>query len=120
MLKNKIKGWFLITAGYILSPLSWWNDLFINIPLAYIFAIPFGAISKTLFMPMLIVGYWITNIIGFMLMHHGTKSLSTKKNKKYTRKELVKDLTISILYTILILILILKGWLRFPTEYFVS
>ena len=31
-------GGFLVVAGFLLSPLSWWNDLVINIPLALGFA----------------------------------------------------------------------------------
>jgi len=118
MLKRKIKGGVLATIGYILSPFSWWNDLFINLPLAYIFALPFGLLSKKLFLPAMIVGYWITNVAGFMLMHHGVKDLVTKETKKYTRKELVKDIIISIVYTAIVVILIFSGWLKLPIEYF--
>jgi hypothetical protein len=53
----KIRGGILATLGYLLSPASWYNDLFINIPLAYLFAFPFGLISEKLFMPFMIVGY---------------------------------------------------------------
>jgi len=69
--KEKIKGSVLFIIGYMLSPLSWWNDIFVNIPLAYVFALPFGFISRNLFLPAMVVGYWITNIIGLALMHHG-------------------------------------------------
>jgi len=118
MPKRRIKGGILATIGYILSPLSWWNDLFINIPLAYVFALPFGFVSKNLFLPAMIVGYWITNIIGFILMHHGVVGLLSKETKKYTRKELMKDIIVSIIYTIIVAIFVLMGWLKFPTEYF--
>lgn len=118
MLKKKIKGSVLAIIGYILSPLSWWNDIFVNLPLAYIFAIPFGFISKSLFAPMMILGYWITNVAGFMMMHHGITDLVSKETKKYTRKELIKDIIISIIYTLIVVIFLLKGWIRFPAEYF--
>ena len=118
MLKRKIKGGILATIGYVLSPFSWWNDLFINLPLAYVFALPFGLLSKKLFLPAMIVGYWITNVACFMLMHHGVKDLVTKETKKYTRKELVKDIIISIVYTAIVVILIFSGWLKLPIEYF--
>ena len=118
MLRKKIKGGVLATVGYILSPLSWWNDIFVNLPLAYIFALPFGYISKNLFAPMMILGYWITNVVGFMMMHHGAIDLVSKETKRYTRKELIKDIIISIVYTLVVIIFILKGWLKFPTEYF--
>lgn len=118
MSTRKIKGGILATIGYILSPLSWWNDLFINIPLAYVFALPFGFVSRNLFVPAMIIGYWITNIVGLMLLHYGAVDLFSKETKKYTRKELMKDIIVSIIYTIIILIFVLMGWLKFPIEYF--
>ena len=81
-MKHKIKGGILATIGYILSPLSWWNDLLINIPLAYAFAFPFGFVSRSLFLPMMIFGYWITNVVGFMLMHYGVTDLVSKEKSK--------------------------------------
>jgi hypothetical protein len=117
-MKHKIKGGILATIGYILSPISWWNDLVINIPLAYAFAFPFGLVSRSLFLPMMIFGYWITNVVGFMLMHHGVTGLVSKEKSKYTKKELMKDIVISILYTLVVVIFVKMGWLKFPLEYF--
>ncbi len=109
----------IITAlGYLLSPLSWWNDLILNIPLAYGFAFLFGLISKNLFYPMMIVGYWLTNIIGLILMHKGVKGLVTKKNDLYTKKDLRKDMVVSIFYSLIVIALMALDWLKFPTEYF--
>ncbi|MCX6795838.1 MAG: hypothetical protein NT165_03905 [Candidatus Falkowbacteria bacterium] len=117
MRKKIIKG-AMMTLGYLLSPLSWWNDLFFNIPLAYGFAFLFGLISQKLFFPMMVFGYLLTNVLGFMLMHHGAKGFFLSKSDKYTRRELKKDLIFSLLYTVLIVFLLKMGWLRFPTEYF--
>jgi hypothetical protein len=117
-MKRKIKGKILVSVGYILSPFSWWNDLFVNIPLAYVFALPFGFFSKKLFLPAMILGYWITNVIGFIMIHHGVKDLISKERSKYTKKILIKDILISIVYTGVVVIFVLKGWLKFPTEYF--
>lgn len=117
-MKHEIKGGILATVGYILSPLSWWNDLVINIPLAYVFAFPFGLISRNLFLPMMIFGYWITNVVGFMLMHHGVKDLVSGGKSKNTKKELMKDIVTSILYTLVVVIFVKMGWLKFPLEYF--
>ncbi len=117
-MKRKIKNGILFVVGYILSPLSWWNDLFINIPLAYMFALLFGIFSKKLFSPMMIVGYWMTNIIGFVMMHYGVENFVSKDEKNYTRKKLIKDVIISIVYTGIIVFFVLMGWLKFPAEYF--
>jgi hypothetical protein len=111
----KIRGGILVTIGYLLSPASWWNDFFINIPLAYLFAFPFGLISKNLFMPFLIIGYWLTNIAGFMLMHYGVKNMTSKGKSPYSRKEIFRDILVSILYTLIVVILVEVGWLKFST-----
>lgn len=117
MSKRKINGGILATIGFILSPLSWWNDLFVNIPIAYVFGFLFGLISKSLFLPFMIIGYWITNILGVILMHKGISDVFSEIERKYTRKELLKDLVISILYTLVIVILVMLGILKFPSEY---
>ena len=116
-MKRKMKGGILAIIGYLLSPVSWWNDIFINLPLAYIFGFIFGLISRKLFLPFMILGYWITNIIGFILMHYGVVDLISKEKKKYTKKELVKDLIVSIIYTLIVLLLIRIGWIKFPLNY---
>lgn len=116
-MKRKIKGGVLATIGYILSPLSWWNDLLVNIPISYIFAVPFGYISKSLFIYALIFFYWCTNVVGFILMHHGIKELYSKDKSEYTRRELIKDILISMCYTVLVVSLILLRVIKFPTDY---
>ncbi|MCX6780839.1 MAG: hypothetical protein NT003_01845 [Candidatus Magasanikbacteria bacterium] len=118
MSKQKIKSGILTTLGFLLSPLSWWNDIFINIPIAYIFALPFGLISQKFFLPAMIFGYWLTNIAGFILMHHGVKGIKSSVIKKYSKKELIKDIGASIAYTILVVILAKVGLIVFPAGLF--
>ena len=117
-MRQKIKGGILATVGYLLSPLSWWNDIIINIPLAYAFGFPFGLISRKLFVPMMILGYWITNIAGLILFHRGVKDLVTKEKVKYSKKDFAKDVIISLIYTAIVVVLVKLGWLKFPLEYF--
>ncbi len=114
-MKKKTKGVIFAIIGYILSPVSWWNDLYVNIPIAYIFALPFGYLSKQLFFPALIIAYWISNIVGFMMMHHGVKKIISKDINK--RKEFVKLFFVSLIYTVFVVLIILIGWLKFPTDY---
>ncbi len=107
-----------MTVGYLLSPLSFWNDLFINIPIAYAFGFLFGLLSKNLFLPFMIIGYWLTNILGFTLLHKGATEIFAEEKNKYSKKDLAKDLLISVLYTFIIIIIVKLGWLKFPAEYF--
>ncbi len=97
-------GRFLIFIGLLLSPLTPWNDIYVNMPVAYAFGIPFSLISEELFLPMTILGYWLSNILGFILMHYGYAEI--KSNKYSFRKHWRKYLSGTTLYTILIAILI--------------
>ncbi len=112
--RKKIRDGILFTIGYILSPLSFWNDLFVNIPIAYVFGLMFGLISSDLFLAGLIIGYWLSNIAGFILMHFGAKDLISKGETVYTKKNLLKDLLISIGYTFILILLVYLGLLKFP------
>jgi len=66
MQRRKIKGSILTIIGYVLSPLSWWNDI--------------------LFLPAMVVGYWITNIAGLVLMRYGVVNLVSKEKKNIHAK----------------------------------
>jgi len=104
----------LITIGYILSPLSWWNDSFVNIPIAYLFGCLFTLISPKLFLPSMIIGYWITNVVGLVLIHKGVSDVLLKTGGKYTKKKLLNSLIISTFYTLLIVVLAYLGILIIP------
>ncbi len=116
--KRKISGGFLAVIGYMLSPLSWWNDMFVNVPIALVFAWIVAAIYKPAFMSSLVVGYWLTNVLGFVLLHKGAEQLVTDKEGRYSRRELVKDVVISLLYTLLIVVLVKLSILKPFQHYF--
>jgi Sec-independent protein secretion pathway component TatC len=115
--KRKVAGGILAAIGFMLSPLSWWNDLFVNVPLALVFAWSVSLIYRPAFEPCLIIGYWLTNVLGFFLMHKGTQQMTSEK-KPYSRRDLLKDLAISLAYTMLIVILIVFGVLKPFKDYF--
>ena len=114
MKKQHLFNVFLVTIGFILSPLTWWNDLVVNIPLAYLFSIPFSLMHESLFLPSFVIGYWFTNLLGFLLMHWGGESLIRQKKPTFTLKH---SLFISLTYSIIMVFLVLLGWLAPPTEY---
>ena len=82
-LKRKITGGVVALVGYMLSPLSWWNDLWVNVPLALVFAWTVSFFYRPAFKPCLVAGYWLTNVLGFILMHKGAQQALTKEEKKY-------------------------------------
>src|SRR5437879_10644200 len=82
--KRKLTGGAVAMIGFMLSPLSWWNDLFVNVPIALAFAWAVSFLYKPAFEASLIVGYWLTNVLGFILMHKGAQDRkSTRLNSSY-------------------------------------
>jgi hypothetical protein len=109
--KRKVSGGTLVFIGYMLSPLSWWNDLFVNWPLALACAWVISWFYKPAFTASLILAYWITNILGFVLMQKGGAKIISQEDQAYSRKCLCRDLVISLLYTLLIVVLVKMGFI---------
>lgn len=112
-MRQRLGDYLLVTAGFILSPLSWWNDAVINLPLAYVFSLPFTLVSEALFLPSFITGYWLSNLLGFLMMHWGGENL---RQGKRTRISVQHSLVISLLYSIVMALLVLLGWIPRPSE----
>ena len=107
--KRKATGGVLAFIGYILSPLSWWNDAFVNIPLALAFAWVVALFYKPAFEASWVLGYWITNVVGMVLMHKGAQKMLRKEDRKYSWRNSVRDIGISLLYTGVIVLLLKFG-----------
>lgn len=104
---KKIRGGLLLAIGYLLSPLCWWNDIFFNLPIAYAFGYICSWLSPDLLFPCTIVGYWLSNIAGILLMQLGTLDVFTDKPKeKNLKKELLTGLVSSTVFTVVIVALI--------------
>lgn len=116
-MKKAIQGGALFIFGYLLSPLSFWNDLFFNIPIAYGAAALAGLISPKLYLPSLIIVYWLTNLAGLLLMHYGAVKAFDKMDRKKKRKRLFVNLVASLVYTAILVAAVKLGWLKFPLQY---
>jgi hypothetical protein len=116
--KRKVSGGILAVIGFMLSPLSWWNDLVVNLPLALAFAWVVSLFYQPAFEASVILGYWLTNVLGFFLMHKGAQRAMSDVVKKYSRRELLRDFGISLLYTGLIVLLLKLHILKPITGYF--
>jgi hypothetical protein len=104
---KKLRGGLLLAIGYLLSPLCWWNDIFFNLPIAYAFGYIFSWLSPDLLFPCTIVGYWLSNIAGILLMQLGTLDvLADKPKEKNLKKELLTGLVSSTAFTVVIVALI--------------
>ena len=112
---KKIRGGLLLAIGYLLSPLCWWNDIFFNLPIAYAFGYICSWLSPDLLFPCTIVGYWLSNILGILLMQLGTLDVFTDKPKeKNLKKELLTGLVSSTVFTVVIVALIHFNVLETP------
>ena len=116
--KRKLTGGTLAVIGFMLSPLSWWNDLVVNVPLALVFAWLVSLFYPPAFKACVIVGYWLTNVLGFVLMHKGAQKMLSNEEQKYSRRDLLRDVGISLLYTALILLLLKLDILKPLKNYF--
>lgn len=103
----------LVATGFILSPLSWWNDLLVNVPLAYLFSLPFSLMNEHLFLPAFILGYWLTNLLGFLMLHWGGEGLAYRRRSTMSVQ---RSLFVSVLYSVIMIFLVSAGWLAPPTE----
>lgn len=108
----------MAVAGFMLSPLSWWNDLFVNVPLAIAFAWVVSLFYRPAFEVSVIVGYWLTNVLGFVLLHKGAQKMLADSERKYSWRDLLRDVAVSLLYTALIVALIKFGVLKPIQSYF--
>ena len=104
---KKLRGGFFLVIGYLLSPLCWWNDIFSNLPISYCFGYICSWFSPNLLFPGLIVGYWLSNIAGILLMQVGAMDMFKEQSKERNfKKELLTGLATSTVYTLAIMALI--------------
>ncbi|MGG6295553.1 hypothetical protein ACQ4M4_14260 [Leptolyngbya sp. AN02str] len=101
MLK-KLRGGFLVGLGYMLSPLSWWNDLFFNLPIAYAFGYVVKWVMPGWFLPGTVVGYWLSNVAGIVMMQFGATDMLVDKPQTNLRRSLLIGLGTSTLYTLVV------------------
>jgi hypothetical protein len=117
--KRKAGGGVLGFIGFMLSPLSWWNDLFVNVPLAVGVAWVVAWFYPPAFRPAAVVAYWLTNVLGLVLMHKGAQQVLGKdKPQPNRRRELLLDVAVSLGYTALILVLFRLKILQPVSHYF--
>lgn len=118
-LASRLAHALLATVGYLLSPLSWWNDAVVNLPLAYAFGTVVEYLAPGHFTKAVVLGYWITNVAGLVLLHVGAgRALCRTPPCRYTRQMLAKDLAVSLLYSLVIAGLAGLGLLKPPSELF--
>ncbi|MEO0705833.1 MAG: hypothetical protein AAF050_09245 [Cyanobacteria bacterium J06649_5] len=105
MFKN-LRGGALISLGYMLSPLSWWNDLFFNLPIAIAFGYIVSWIHPHWFIPGTVVGYWLSNVLGMVMMQFGAVDVFLPEDKQNTTRDMWIGFGSATLYTVVVAALI--------------
>jgi hypothetical protein len=115
--KRRVSGGIVAFIGFMLSPLSWWNDAFVNLPLALVFAWIVSWFYKPAFAASVVLGYWLSNVLGFVLIHKGGAKIISEEDKPYSWQSLARDIVVSLLYTLLIVALVQWGVLQPMQDY---
>ncbi|MEA5419212.1 hypothetical protein VB712_08210 [Spirulina sp. CCNP1310] len=113
-MRQRLWGSTLVVIGYLLSPLCWWNDLIINLPLALGFGYLFSRPYPDAFIPLTALGYWLSNVIGFMLIQQGSLTALSHQSQNF-RQGLRNGLLTATLYTAAIALLLQCHLLETPT-----
>ncbi len=112
---HRARWWSVVvmTAGFLLSPLTWWNDIFINLPLAIALAWPLRWLWPGLFEAGVAAAFVLTNVLGLWLMHVGARGL-VKKPATPAPHHLMRDVLLGVLYAVVVGVLVRSGLLPLP------
>lgn len=102
----------MIALGYLLSPLSFWNDLYVNIPLAYLMSTGFQKIINLPLVILFPVFYVITNIIGILIFQYYV--LKGFKYKFDVKKIVKIEKALAIISLLIVIALFFLGYIDIP------
>lgn len=126
---------FVVGLGYLLSPLSWWNDLVFNLPIAYGFAWVVTWGHRDWLGPGVLLGYWLSNVAGLVMMQWGVVDWVRPQNpghpienaapnppevapqpaqQSLSRRDWLWSLGSATLYSLAIAALVYGHWLELP------
>ena len=72
---------------------------------------------KPAFAPGVVLGYWLTNVLGFVLLHKGGARILSEEDRAYSWQALARDVAVSLAYTLLIVALVRWGILQPMQDY---
>ncbi|MEM6715144.1 MAG: hypothetical protein AAF827_03730 [Cyanobacteria bacterium P01_D01_bin.6] len=113
-LRQKLRGGVLVGVGYMLSPLSWWNDVFFNLPIAIAFGYSASWLHPGWFVPGTLAGYWLSNVAGMVMMQFGATDLLVADEQRNARRDLLIGFGSSTLYTLAVVALVYWHVLEVP------
>ncbi len=89
-----------VVVGFILSPLTWWNDPVVNIPLAVAGGILCEGVWAGSFPYCFATAYIASNVLGMVMLVHGVEGLAGK----YKGGSLRWKLVLSAIYAIAVIV----------------
>lgn len=102
--------WLTFVFGWLLSPLTPWNDALLNLPIAYVMASLVVRVVPNSFSLALLVFYWLTNLAGIlMVLWSGHQLIKARPLQVQSMKQTWFWMAV---YSGLVLFLIWQGWLR--------
>ena len=114
LLKN-LRGGALMGIGYMLSPLSWWNDLFFNLPIALVFGYGVSWFNPHWFISGTLVGYWLSNVLGMVMMQFGAVDIFMPEDKRNLARDTWIGFGSATLYTVIVTALVYWHVIDIPT-----
>ena len=96
--------------GWLLSPFTFWNDAFINIPISYLCASIFVRFVPGNFLLVTLVFYWLSNILGILMMYVSGKNVL--KSRASAIRELAILITSMAIYSLVLVLLARLGVLK--------
>lgn len=111
---KRLRGSVGLGLGYLLSPLSWWNDVVFNLPIAYGFAYLVTLGQRQWLWPATVIGYWLSNVLGMVMMQWGAADLVMGDRESNWRRDLIIGLASSTAYTAIAAGLVYFNILRLP------
>jgi cation transport ATPase len=100
----------IFLVGWLLSPFSFWNDAFVNIPLSYLSANIIIKFVRIDFLMAVLISYWISNILGIAIMFFSGRMI-IKGWKDLVREALIFMGTV-VVYSVIVVVLHRAGVLK--------
>jgi hypothetical protein len=96
--------------GWALSPLTFWNDAFVNIPFSYLCASLLARFVRVDFITLVLVMYWMSNGLGLYMMYASGRAIF--RNRAEVSRALTTLIATVIVYSIILLALDRVGVLK--------
>lgn len=84
----------------MLSPLSWWNDVFFNLPIALVVGYGASWLQPHWFFPGTVIGYWLSNVVGMVMLQFGASDALRQNASSHWQRELLWGFGGATLYTL--------------------